>query len=133
MIFHKSDTLSQYMIISLSLSLSYYPQKLWYVANCFLWLIVTIAYEYCILICIKRFIYLFLGPFHLTNLLLETMKKTASESNIEGRIVNLSSVLHKSGYKEGIRFDKINEESRYVCQISKCVCTHKTHCVCECL
>ncbi|KAL8101881.1 hypothetical protein AgCh_033688 [Apium graveolens] len=54
-----------------------------------------------------------LGPFHLTNLLLETMKKTARESNKEGRIVNLSSVLHKSGYKEGIRFDKINEESSY--------------------
>ncbi|KAK1372299.1 short-chain dehydrogenase TIC 32, chloroplastic-like [Heracleum sosnowskyi] len=54
-----------------------------------------------------------LGPFHLTNLLLETMKTTARESNKEGRIVNLSSVLHKSGYKEGIRFDNINEESSY--------------------
>lgn len=47
---------------------------------------------------------------------METMKNTARESNKEGRIVNLSSVLHKSGYKEGILFDKINDESRYICQ-----------------
>lgn len=55
------------------------------------------------------------------------MKNTARESNKEGRIVNLSSVLHKSGYKEGIRFDKINEESRYICHKSKCVRIHETN------
>ncbi|KAK8559954.1 hypothetical protein V6N12_012765 [Hibiscus sabdariffa] len=36
-----------------------------------------------------------LGHFLLTDLLLETMKNTARESNIEGRIVNLSSEAHR--------------------------------------
>lgn len=54
-----------------------------------------------------------LGHFLLTNLLLETMKKTARESNKEGRIVNLSSDGHRFAYREGIRFDKINDESGY--------------------
>ncbi|XP_050266952.1 short-chain dehydrogenase TIC 32, chloroplastic-like [Quercus robur] len=54
-----------------------------------------------------------LGHFLLTNLLLETMKKTAHESNKEGRIVNLSSDGHRYAYHEGIRFDKINDESGY--------------------
>ncbi|KAI3920881.1 hypothetical protein MKW98_015869 [Papaver atlanticum] len=42
-----------------------------------------------------------------------TMKKTASQSNIEGRIINVSSEAHKLAYKEGIRFDKLNKESGY--------------------
>ncbi|WOG90227.1 hypothetical protein DCAR_0209470 [Daucus carota subsp. sativus] len=54
-----------------------------------------------------------LGPFLLTNLLLDTMKKTASESGIEGRIVSVGSAMHAYGYKEGIRFDKINDEASY--------------------
>ncbi|XP_057776033.1 short-chain dehydrogenase TIC 32, chloroplastic-like isoform X2 [Salvia miltiorrhiza] len=54
-----------------------------------------------------------LGHFLLTNLLLETMKKTARESGKEGRIVNVSSESHRFGYREGIRFDKINDESSY--------------------
>nr|AFK45926.1 unknown [Medicago truncatula] len=54
-----------------------------------------------------------LGHFLLTNLLLDTMKKTASESKTEGRIVNVSSEAHKFAYSEGIRFDKINEQSSY--------------------
>ncbi|KAK4748645.1 hypothetical protein SAY87_015231 [Trapa incisa] len=54
-----------------------------------------------------------LGHFLLTNLLLETMKKTSSESNQEGRIVNLSSMGHNYAYRDGIRFDKINDESEY--------------------
>lgn len=53
------------------------------------------------------------GHFHLTNLLLETMKKTAHESNKEGRIVNVSSRRHQFSYREGIRFDKINSQSGY--------------------
>ncbi|KAM0856631.1 hypothetical protein ACQ4PT_049022 [Festuca glaucescens] len=53
------------------------------------------------------------GHFLLTNLLLETMKKTARESNVEGRIVNVSSEVHRFTYKEGIRFDKINDEAEY--------------------
>ncbi|OVA14007.1 Short-chain dehydrogenase/reductase SDR [Macleaya cordata] len=54
-----------------------------------------------------------LGHFLLTDLLLETMKKTAYQSNIEGRIVNVSSEAHRFSYREGIRFDKINDESGY--------------------
>ncbi|XP_040986171.1 short-chain dehydrogenase TIC 32, chloroplastic-like [Juglans microcarpa x Juglans regia] len=54
-----------------------------------------------------------LGHFLLTNLLLETMKKTAHESKKEGRIVNLASEGHRFTYHEGIRFDKINDESGY--------------------
>lgn len=52
------------------------------------------------------------GHFILTNLLLENMKKTARESGKEGRIVNVSSEGHRFAYREGIRFDKINDSSR---------------------
>lgn len=54
-----------------------------------------------------------IGHFHMTNGLLETMKNTAQKSGVQGRIVILSSELHKMSYKEGVRFDKINEEKRY--------------------
>lgn len=54
-----------------------------------------------------------LGHFHLTNLLLEKMKKTAKSTGIEGRIVNLSSIAHIHCYKNGIRFDKLNDRSGY--------------------
>ncbi|XP_021895336.1 short-chain dehydrogenase TIC 32, chloroplastic-like [Carica papaya] len=54
-----------------------------------------------------------LGHFLLTNLLLETMKNTACESNREGRIVNVSSEGHRFAYRAGICFDKINDESWY--------------------
>ncbi|KAK7364351.1 hypothetical protein VNO80_12935 [Phaseolus coccineus] len=54
-----------------------------------------------------------IGHFLLTNLLLETMKQTAIEQRKEGRIVNVSSRRHKLSYPEGIRFDKINDESGY--------------------
>ncbi|XP_058769815.1 short-chain dehydrogenase TIC 32, chloroplastic-like isoform X1 [Vicia villosa] len=54
-----------------------------------------------------------LGHFLLTHLLLDTMKKTAHESNKEGRIVNVSSEAHRFAYSEGIRFGKINEQSSY--------------------
>lgn len=57
--------------------------------------------------------HIFSGQFLLTNLLLETMKKTARESQKEGRIINIASDLHRKGvHKEGIRFDKINDENR---------------------
>jgi len=42
------------------------------------------------------------------------MKKTSRESNVEGRIVNVSSEGHRFAYQEGIRFDNINDESVYV-------------------
>ncbi|KAM7525774.1 hypothetical protein LguiA_015676 [Lonicera macranthoides] len=54
-----------------------------------------------------------LGHVLLTNLLLETMKNTVRESGKEGRIVNVSSRGHMFPYPEGIRFDKINDESSY--------------------
>ncbi|GKU89290.1 hypothetical protein SLEP1_g3447 [Rubroshorea leprosula] len=54
-----------------------------------------------------------LGHFLLTNLLLDTMKKTARESKREGRIVIVSSEAHRFPYSEGIHFDKINDESGY--------------------
>ncbi|KAM5572435.1 short-chain dehydrogenase TIC 32, chloroplastic [Rosa sericea] len=54
-----------------------------------------------------------LGHFLLTNLLLDTMKKTTSESKKEGRIVIVSSEGHRFAYSEGIRFDMINDESGY--------------------
>ncbi|KAJ6358518.1 hypothetical protein OIU76_000264 [Salix suchowensis] len=55
-----------------------------------------------------------LGHFLLTSLLLDTMKKTARESDIEGRIVNVSSEFHRYPYyPEGIRFDKLNDQSGY--------------------
>ncbi|KAH9606427.1 hypothetical protein KSS87_015070 [Heliosperma pusillum] len=54
-----------------------------------------------------------LGHFLLTNLLLNKMKQTAKETGIEGRIVNLSSIAQVHTYKEGIRFDKINDEKEY--------------------
>uniref|UniRef100_A0A8R7U3Z2 WW domain-containing oxidoreductase n=2 Tax=Triticum urartu TaxID=4572 RepID=A0A8R7U3Z2_TRIUA len=53
------------------------------------------------------------GHFLLTNLLLETMKKTSRESSVEGRIVNVSSEAHRFAYKEGIRFAKLNDKEEY--------------------
>ncbi|MCD7469703.1 Short-chain dehydrogenase TIC 32, chloroplastic [Datura stramonium] len=53
------------------------------------------------------------GHFLLTNLLLDNMKRTACQSRKEGRIVNVSSRRHKFSYNEGIRFDKINDQSGY--------------------
>lgn len=52
------------------------------------------------------------GHFLLTNLLLDTMKKTTRKSKKEGRIVNVASEAHRFAYSQGIRFDKINDESR---------------------
>ncbi|KAI8540388.1 hypothetical protein RHMOL_Rhmol09G0259800 [Rhododendron molle] len=54
-----------------------------------------------------------LGHFLLTDLLLETMKKTARKTSKEGRIVNVSSRRHQFTYPEGIRFDKMNDQSGY--------------------
>lgn len=54
------------------------------------------------------------GHFLLTNLLLDKMKHTARVTGIEGRIVIISSVSHVHPYKEGIRFDKINDPLRLI-------------------
>ncbi|CAL5028384.1 unnamed protein product [Urochloa decumbens] len=55
----------------------------------------------------------YLGHFLLTDLLLEKIKVTAKESGIEGRVVIVASDSYKHTYREGIRFDKINDESSY--------------------
>ncbi|KAI7747642.1 hypothetical protein M8C21_032535, partial [Ambrosia artemisiifolia] len=55
----------------------------------------------------------YLGHFHLTNLLLDTMKNTARSCGQEGRIVLVSSVAHSLTYKGGIMFDKLNDEKSY--------------------
>ncbi|KAL6558718.1 Short-chain dehydrogenase TIC 32, chloroplastic [Orobanche minor] len=72
-----------------------------------------------------------LGPFLLTNLLLDTMKRTARECGEQARIVNVASSLHQYGYKQGILFDKINDSASYnpnsaygqskLCNILHCV------------
>lgn len=50
----------------------------------------------------------------MTDLLQENMKNTSRESNIEGRIVIVSSEGHKFAYRDGgIIFDKINDQSVY--------------------
>ncbi|KAJ6764360.1 putative proteinD(P)-BINDING ROSSMANN-FOLD PROTEIN [Salix koriyanagi] len=53
------------------------------------------------------------GHFLLTNLLMETIRKTASASRKEGRIVNVSSRRHQFSYLEGIRFAKLSDPSGY--------------------
>ncbi|KAK4755315.1 hypothetical protein SAY87_009072 [Trapa incisa] len=54
-----------------------------------------------------------IGHFLLTELLLDKMKYTARVTGIEGRIVNLSSLAHAHTYKNGIEFDKINDQRSY--------------------
>jgi WW domain-containing oxidoreductase len=41
------------------------------------------------------------------------MKITAMESGIEGRVVIVASDSYKHTYREGIRFDKLNDASGY--------------------
>ncbi|KAJ6849924.1 short-chain dehydrogenase TIC 32, chloroplastic-like [Iris pallida] len=53
------------------------------------------------------------GHFLLTHLLLKNMKDTSCRSNFEGRIVNVTSEGHKLVHREGIRFNRINDESGY--------------------
>ncbi|KAL8534439.1 hypothetical protein ACS0TY_010452 [Phlomoides rotata] len=55
----------------------------------------------------------YLGHFLLTNLVLERMKKTAGEMKWEGRIVNVSSVGQRLCYRQGIRFDRLNDPQGY--------------------
>ncbi|KAH1233546.1 Short-chain dehydrogenase TIC 32, chloroplastic [Glycine max] len=55
----------------------------------------------------------YLGHFLLTNMLLDTMKKATSESKKQGRIINVSSIGYRFTYREGIIFDKINDQSSY--------------------
>ncbi|CAN6440087.1 unnamed protein product [Victoria cruziana] len=54
-----------------------------------------------------------IGHFLLTNLLLDKMKATARESEIEGRIVIVASEVHSRTYNSDIRFEKLNTPSGY--------------------
>ncbi|MCD7469700.1 Short-chain dehydrogenase TIC 32, chloroplastic [Datura stramonium] len=55
-----------------------------------------------------------LGHFLLTNLLLDKMKETTYKTKREGKIVNVSSEAYCTlAYREGIRFDKINDPKSY--------------------
>ncbi|MFS7894071.1 putative very-long-chain 3-oxoacyl-CoA reductase [Helianthus anomalus] len=56
--------------------------------------------------------FLLSGHFLLTNLLLETMKKTSYEQKTEGRIINVSSRGHRYAYNRPFS-DQINDESSY--------------------
>ena len=47
------------------------------------------------------------GHFVLTNLLLDTMKATAKETGIQGRIVVVSGAIYNITPKGGIAFDKL--------------------------
>lgn len=47
------------------------------------------------------------GHFVLTNLLLDTMKATAKETGIQGRIVVVSGGIYTFTPKGGIAFDKL--------------------------
>ncbi|CAL5028386.1 unnamed protein product [Urochloa decumbens] len=62
---------------------------------------------------IKNMTFACTGHFLLTDLLLEKINVTAKESGIEGRVVIVASDSYKHPYREGIRFDKINDESGY--------------------
>ncbi|PWA93333.1 glucose/ribitol dehydrogenase [Artemisia annua] len=55
----------------------------------------------------------YVGNFYLTSLLLDIMRTTAKKSGIAGRVVIVSSEAHKVTYKEGIRFNKINDKQSY--------------------
>ncbi|KAF7151283.1 hypothetical protein RHSIM_Rhsim02G0232100 [Rhododendron simsii] len=70
-----------------------------------------------------------IGHFLLTNLLFETMKRTAHESQREGRIVIVASEGHRFVPRGGIRFDKINDESCFNIT-SKIICWEGYDMVC---
>lgn len=56
----------------------------------------------------------YIGPFLLTSLLLDDMKRAAKETGIQGKVVNVSSIFHDLyTYPGGIRFDQLNDESSY--------------------
>ena len=55
------------------------------------------------------------GHFLLTNLLLETMKRTSERSGREGRIINVSSICHSARILcGGVRFDKLYNGIRFM-------------------
>lgn len=55
---------------------------------------------------------IYAGHFLLTKLLLDTMKRTAHDTGIEGRIVVVASEALRFAYPDAVRFEKLNEEKR---------------------
>ncbi|PHT72142.1 hypothetical protein T459_22927 [Capsicum annuum] len=54
-----------------------------------------------------------IGHFYLTNLLIDKMKETAKSTGIQGRIVNVPSLVYQVTYKGGIQLDKINDKNSH--------------------
>ncbi|KAJ3675215.1 hypothetical protein LUZ60_004257 [Juncus effusus] len=55
----------------------------------------------------------YLGHFFLTSLLLGKMKSTTKETGIQGRIVNVASMVHKNSKGFEFNINAVNDESRY--------------------
>ena len=55
---------------------------------------------------------LWAGHFLLTSLLLDKMKSTASETGVQGRIINVSSVAHKRSDGTCFELKKLNDKAR---------------------
>ncbi|KAK7411092.1 hypothetical protein VNO78_02481 [Psophocarpus tetragonolobus] len=55
----------------------------------------------------------YLGHFLLTEILLDKMIETAEKTGIQGRIINVSSVIHSWVKKEGFRFNDILSGKKY--------------------
>ncbi|KAG9444193.1 hypothetical protein H6P81_015533 [Aristolochia fimbriata] len=55
----------------------------------------------------------YLGPFLLTNLLLDKLKATVKETGMEGRIVNVSSLAHRFALSSTMELEKLNDPSNY--------------------
>ncbi|EFJ17108.1 hypothetical protein SELMODRAFT_445059 [Selaginella moellendorffii] len=54
-----------------------------------------------------------MGPFLLTELLLDKMIQTASQTGVQGRIVMVASEGHRYVPKGGIEFDKLNDKNSF--------------------
>ncbi|RWR94062.1 short-chain dehydrogenase TIC 32, chloroplastic [Cinnamomum micranthum f. kanehirae] len=55
----------------------------------------------------------YLGHFLLTEILLERMIETAAETGIEGRIINVSSIIHSWAKKEAFQFNDMVKPKSY--------------------
>lgn len=63
---------------------------------------------------ITYFFYFPIGHFLLTELLLEKMIDTARQTGVEGRIVNVSSVIHSWVKKDHFDFNRMLQPKQYV-------------------
>lgn len=55
----------------------------------------------------------FAGHYLLTEMLLEKMIETAAKTGIEGRIINVSSVIHGWVKKDGLNFGQMLNPNKY--------------------